>query len=270
MGKLVLHLSDGSTRDVYLCMERMTIGRRPDNDLSLPFPAVSGAHAAVITVLSDSFLEDLGSTNGTLVNGKSVTKHFLRDRDHVDIGGQNLVYYVEDNALPDPLPPELLQAENGTAGAARRDASENDTTRGRNRNANATADAGAASERTSPFRFVISDPDASELAGADAPGTAQSIDTEQEAVSGLVVRVMTGPSGGREIPLVDDVFTLGRVGVCVAQIRRVGNNLRLIAVEGPEAPRYKDGDVNPEGIAVLPGDTFAVAGTELALIRKQP
>ena len=48
--------------------ERMTIGRRADNDICLPNLAVSGEHAAIVTILADSFLEDMGSTNGTLVN----------------------------------------------------------------------------------------------------------------------------------------------------------------------------------------------------------
>ena len=50
--------------------ERITIGRRADNDICLPYPAVSGEHAAIVTILADSFLEDLGSTNGTLVNDR--------------------------------------------------------------------------------------------------------------------------------------------------------------------------------------------------------
>ncbi|TMH38073.1 MAG: FHA domain-containing protein, partial [Betaproteobacteria bacterium] len=70
MSKLVLFLTDGSTLDVPLTHERVTIGRRPDNDVFLPNLAVSGEHAAVVTILADSFLEDLGSTNGTLVNGR--------------------------------------------------------------------------------------------------------------------------------------------------------------------------------------------------------
>ena len=85
MGKLVLYLADGTTLDVRLARERITIGRRADNDVCLPYPAVSGEHAAVVTILSDSFLEDLGSTNGTLVNGKPVAKHLLRDGDQIDI-----------------------------------------------------------------------------------------------------------------------------------------------------------------------------------------
>ncbi len=108
MGKLVLYFPDGSTRDILLAKERMTIGRRPDNDVPLPSAAVSAEHAAVITVLDDSFLEDLGSTNGTFVNEKPVTKHFLRDRDRIDVGREVLVYYTDDDAAPDVLPPDVF------------------------------------------------------------------------------------------------------------------------------------------------------------------
>ena len=52
MGKLVLYRPDGTTRDIYLTKERMTIGRRADNDIALPFGPVSGEHAVVITLLS--------------------------------------------------------------------------------------------------------------------------------------------------------------------------------------------------------------------------
>ena len=104
MGKLVLQLADGTTQDVPLGKERMTIGRRADNDVCLPFPAVSGEHASIVTILADSFLEDLGSTNGTLVNGKPIAKHFLRDHDQIDIGRQRMVFMSDDNARVDPLP----------------------------------------------------------------------------------------------------------------------------------------------------------------------
>jgi pSer/pThr/pTyr-binding forkhead associated (FHA) protein len=112
VGKLVLYMPDGSTREIPLARERIRIGRRPDNDIPLPFPAVSGEHAAIVTILADSFLEDLGSTNGTFVNGKPVTKHFLRDRDRIDVGRENFIYYADDTAKPDPLPPELLNNRN--------------------------------------------------------------------------------------------------------------------------------------------------------------
>ena len=111
MSKLVVFLPDGRLVDVKLDSERVTIGRRADNDLCLPYPAVSGEHAAVVTILADSFLEDLGSTNGTLVNGKPVAKHFLRDGDHIDIGKHKIVYVVDDAAKLEPDPPDVAQRE---------------------------------------------------------------------------------------------------------------------------------------------------------------
>src|SRR6266571_4535793 len=99
MAKLVLFLADGTTLNIPLARERLTIGRRADNDVCLPNLAVSGEHAAVVTILADSFLEDLGSTNGTLLNGAPIVKHFLRDRDEIDVGQHKLVYYADENEV---------------------------------------------------------------------------------------------------------------------------------------------------------------------------
>src|SRR6202521_1670651 len=109
MSKLVLHLEDGTTLDIPLDHERITIGRRGDNDVCLPNLAVSGEHASVVTILADSFLEDLGSTNGTLVNGRPIVKHFLRDYDQIDIGRQRLVFVSDDNAHVDGLPSDIAR-----------------------------------------------------------------------------------------------------------------------------------------------------------------
>src|SRR3977135_99983 len=78
----------------------MPLGRHRDNVFCLRHPAVSGEHAVVVTILTDSFLEDLGSTNGTLVNGKPIAKHFLRDNDLIDIGRHKLLYFVDAEAIP--------------------------------------------------------------------------------------------------------------------------------------------------------------------------
>src|SRR5437667_11909952 len=107
MAKLVLFLADGTTLDIPLARERVTIGRRADNDVCLPNLAVSGEHAAVVTILADSFLEDLGSTNGTLVNGSAIAKHFLRDRDEIDIGKEKVVYIANDSEQYVPPSPAL-------------------------------------------------------------------------------------------------------------------------------------------------------------------
>lgn len=92
MGKLIITESSGVSRELLLDKERVSIGRHADNDICLNDKAVSGHHAVIITILSDSFLEDLDSTNGTLVNGKQIAKHPLSDSDEINIGRNSLRY----------------------------------------------------------------------------------------------------------------------------------------------------------------------------------
>lgn len=92
MGKLIITESSGATRQLALDKERVSIGRHADNDICLNDKAVSGHHAVIISILADSFLEDLDSTNGTLVNGKQIAKHPLSNGDTVSIGRNSLRY----------------------------------------------------------------------------------------------------------------------------------------------------------------------------------
>ena len=80
-------------KEFALSKERTLIGRKPHNDIQIDNLAVSGEHAAIITILNDSFIEDLGSTNGTMVNGKPIKKHFLQNNDVVEIGKHKLKYF---------------------------------------------------------------------------------------------------------------------------------------------------------------------------------
>jgi pSer/pThr/pTyr-binding forkhead associated (FHA) protein len=95
MAKLVITDAEGATRDFPLSKERVSIGRHPDNDIPLNDKAVSGRHAVIITILRDSFLEDLNSTNGTQVNGKQVAKHPLSTGDVISMGRNTLKYLSE-------------------------------------------------------------------------------------------------------------------------------------------------------------------------------
>jgi len=92
MGKLIVTDGSGMTQEYLLDKERVTIGRHPDNDISLNDKAVSGHHAIVITILQDSFLEDLDSTNGTQVNTKQIAKHPLVNGDVISIGRNTLTF----------------------------------------------------------------------------------------------------------------------------------------------------------------------------------
>lgn len=96
MAKLVVTSPGSTPRDVTLDKERITIGRRDDNDICLEDGATSGHHAAIITVMSDSFLQDLNSTNGTFINGKRIQKHPLRSGDVIVIGRARIEYVGDD------------------------------------------------------------------------------------------------------------------------------------------------------------------------------
>jgi pSer/pThr/pTyr-binding forkhead associated (FHA) protein len=101
MGKLIITDANGETREFPLSKERTTIGRQPDNDICLNDKSVSGRHAVIITILKDSFLEDLNSTNGTMVNGKQIAKHPLSDNDVITMGSNTLKYEGEGSAAED-------------------------------------------------------------------------------------------------------------------------------------------------------------------------
>jgi len=88
MAKLILSLDGSVIREVPLDKERVTIGRKPQNDIQIENLAVSSEHACIVTILNDSFLEDLGSTNGTLVNGNPIKKHILQNNDVVEVGNR--------------------------------------------------------------------------------------------------------------------------------------------------------------------------------------
>src|SRR3970040_625782 len=98
MAKLILSMDGLVLKEITLTQERTTIGRKPHNDIQIDNLAVSGEHAVIVTILADSFLEDLGSTNGTFVNGRTVKKHLLQNNDVIEIGKYKLKYMSE--ALP--------------------------------------------------------------------------------------------------------------------------------------------------------------------------
>ena len=95
MAKLILSMDGLVLKEIPLVKERTTIGRKPHNDIQIDNLAVSGEHAVIVTILNDSFLEDLGSTNGTLVNGNAVKKHFLQNNDIIELGKYKLKYLAE-------------------------------------------------------------------------------------------------------------------------------------------------------------------------------
>ncbi len=97
MARLILTHDGAAIREYRLEKERTTVGRKPHNDIVLEGDAtVSGEHA-VFLKLQHIYVEDLGSTNGVLLNGKKVNKRQLNHGDSVKIGRHELKF-VDDSA----------------------------------------------------------------------------------------------------------------------------------------------------------------------------
>jgi pSer/pThr/pTyr-binding forkhead associated (FHA) protein len=88
MPKLIITREGVSVGEYPLTLARTAIGRRPGNDLLLDEPTVSGEHAAI--TLEGPAIIDLGSTNGTFVNGERVTRQPLAHGDRIRIGSHEL------------------------------------------------------------------------------------------------------------------------------------------------------------------------------------
>ena len=72
--------------EVMLDRDRIVIGRGRKADLALAEATISRAHAAIGYDEAGVYLEDLGSTNGTLVNGARVAKQLLKCDDEIQMG----------------------------------------------------------------------------------------------------------------------------------------------------------------------------------------
>lgn len=86
MPSLVFLLDGEVVKEVELVKPRTTLGRRPNNDIVIDNLTVSGEHAALHLQDQAVEVQDLGSTNGTFVNGQPIERQVLRDGDQIIIG----------------------------------------------------------------------------------------------------------------------------------------------------------------------------------------
>ncbi len=74
------------------------IGRNIRCDVRIPVPSVAGEHCELVLNDDELTVIDLGSTEGTMLNGQPVTRSLLKDRDRLKIGPVTLELREEDEA----------------------------------------------------------------------------------------------------------------------------------------------------------------------------
>ena len=229
MAKLILSMDGLVLKEIPLSKERMTIGRRPSNDIQIDNLAISGEHAAVVTILNDSFLEDLNSTNGTLVNGQAVKKHFLKNGDVIELGKYKLKYIsesVQSGDSPDFEKTVVMRAGGVKPGTA------------------------AAGGETPGFR---PGPQASVPGAPPPPGA---------------IQVLNGANAGRELELTKTLTTLGKPGVQVAVIARRPQGYFITHVEGASLPSVNGQTLDAQARLLNDHDVIEIAGIKMEFFLK--
>lgn len=255
MAKLILSMETTMLKEILLSKERTTIGRKPHNDIQIDNLAISGEHAVVITILNDSFLEDLGSTNGTFVNGQSVKKHFLKNGDTIELGKYRLKYVSE-------LPQQTSNADFEKTmilrpGAAQKPAPE----------PSAAAPAAAApATPAAPVAAAAIPPHMSTSPGMAPPPAAAP--AAAPALPLGAIQILSGGNAGKELELTKTLTTLGKPGVQVAVIARRPHGYFITHVEGASFPAINGKTLDSQAHQLADHDVIELAGTKMEFFLK--
>lgn len=271
MAKLILSMDGLVLKEIPLSKERTTIGRKPHNDIQIDNLAVSGEHAVIVTILADSFLEDLGSTNGTFVNGKTVKKHFLQSNDVIELGKYKLKYMSE--ALPGAAkaadfektmvlrpgamrkPPE--PQPHAAAGAAQ--AHVGTVPAGIGHAAGAPAAAGAPKRHADSQIGMAAAPAAAPAPAAPAPAA---------PVRRAMLQLLSGANAGKALELTKPLTTLGKPGVQVAAIACRPQGFFITHVEGANKPAVNGKPIELQAHALNDHDIIELAGVKVEFFFK--
>ena len=104
MPKLLLKFNAAVISELAMDKESISIGRKPDNNIVIDNPAISGHHCKLTLEGGGYYVEDLESTNGTFVNGKRIKKSGLHHNDVVGVAKHAVVFLNEAELAADGAP----------------------------------------------------------------------------------------------------------------------------------------------------------------------
>jgi hypothetical protein len=258
MAKLYYSLDGNSLGEFNLDKERTTIGRRPGNDIHIDNLAVSGDHAVITTIGNDSFLEDLGSTNGTLVNSKPVKKHVLHHGDVIEFGKYQLKYAnlaqagarasqhgFENTAV---LRPARL---NVAAPAIKPEAE---------KTPNQAASQTTSQAASQPIQQVSKEIAVPAVSVTPVQKLAEPVAAAQNLGH---LKILAGDNIGHEMSLNKALTTLGKPGVQVAVITKRPHGYFISHVEGEKMPLVNGQTIGAQAHALNDHDVIDLIGIKM-------
>lgn len=109
MAKLIMTLDGAILREYEINKDSISIGRKHGNDIQLNDLTVSGRHSLITVMNNNTYVDDLGSTNGTLLNGARVAKSLLKHGDLIQVGNYQFTYFEDEKEEYEPT--MFLRAE---------------------------------------------------------------------------------------------------------------------------------------------------------------
>jgi hypothetical protein len=257
MAKLILSVDGQVLKEYTLSKERTLIGRKPHNDIQIDNLAVSGEHAAIITILNDSFIEDLGSTNGTMVNGKPIKKHFLQANDVIEIGKHKLKYFNDAPSQASAADFEKTMIIRSPAKAAPAAAAA----------PAAGAPAAPAAEASKSDTVTNMKAMAPEVVKA-APPPPPPAHAEHGPLPEAAIQVLSGAAAGRTLDLTKNLTTIGKPGLQVAVITKRPNGYFITHVEGASFPTLNGASLGATAHPLADHDMIEIAGVKMEFFFK--
>ncbi len=248
--KLILSMDGLVLKEIPLTKERTTIGRKPHNDIQIDNLAISGEHSVIVTILNDSFLEDLNSTNGTYVNGQPIKKHFLQNNDVVELGKYKLKYINE-------TPTQTTAADFEKTMVLRPDLMK--------KTAEQTA---AKSSSMSDTQVGMKAIDTHAGMAPPAHGTPPAAAPAPQAMPTGAIQILTGANAGKELELTKNLTTLGKPGVQVAVITRRPHGYFITHVEGANFPVVNGTALDAHPRELKDHDVIELAGIKMEFFLK--
>ena len=231
MAKLVLSFNDEVVKEYKLDKELITIGRKPDNDIHIENLATSSKHAKVLTILNDSFIEDLDSTNGIYIDGNKIAKHALKNGENIIIGNHELKYVNSNTESSESEFEKTMIIRPHAEGIPETEGADKHFEKSIGKIATDFASAGTTTS---------------------GPGPAK-------------LRLISGTNAGKELQLTKILTTLGRPSVQSAAITRRPTGYFLIAVEADKdnkMPLVNNTEIGKQQ-PLADGDVIDVAGVQM-------
>ncbi len=233
MGTLQL---ENEGKEFKLNQSRMVIGRRRGVDIVLNDPAVSGRHILIISILDDSFLENLSDTNGTFINGTRTEKTVLQEGDVITVGNSNLIYHADQNG-PGVDEEDFEKTMILKPGKIARD--------------------------------VATESQAKAMQDAEDTAAIKAIEPAPESRV-AVLKVRTGPAAGKEVKVNRAMVTLGRPGVQVVVVSRRKKGYFISFISGASgignAPTVNGQELKSQSTPLKNGDLISLAGVEIEFV----